>query len=448
MKRIKQISVKNLFGLFDHTIPLNLEEHITIIHGPNGFGKTIILKLLKCLFNGSTHILRGIPFDEFRVDFDDDTSLWITKPLQPSHPSEEEEHSGGERITFHATGEKSFTLPSMPAITPSQLAAIDRTLPVEYVGAETWRDMLTSENLTLEQILERFGDHLPIEIAFEREKEPEWLIKARKAVTVRFIETQRLLNLRRSSRRLSARYDRYPPAMIPTVTMYAEELAETIKTNLAESSALSQSLDRTFPARVVNPTARERRIAESELRNKLAELERKRSHLIEDGLLDQGSSDTVQVSDRIDETMNPVLSIYIEDTEKKLGIFDDIASKIDLLKRIINKRFLYKDMTISRQDGFVFTTSKGTNLPLENLSSGEQHELVLFYELLFKIAPGSLVLIDEPEISLHVVWQQQFLEDVQEITRITGIDILMATHSPDVINNHWDLTIQLEGPRG
>lgn len=49
--RVKQISVKNLFGVFDHVIPLNLEERITIIHGPNGFGKTIIFELLNGFFN-------------------------------------------------------------------------------------------------------------------------------------------------------------------------------------------------------------------------------------------------------------------------------------------------------------------------------------------------------------------------------------------------------------
>jgi hypothetical protein len=38
-------------------------------------------------------------------------------------------------------------------------------------------------------------------------------------------------------------------------------------------------------------------------------------------------------------------------------------------------------------------------------------------ELLFRVTPGSLILIDEPELSLHVVWQEQFLKDVQQITQ-------------------------------
>jgi predicted ATP-binding protein involved in virulence len=66
--------------------------------------------------------------------------------------------------------------------------------------------------------------------------------------------------------------------------------------------------------------------------------------------------------------------------------------------------------------------------------------------LLFKVQPNSLVLIDEPEISLHVAWQVQFLKDLQEIIKLANFDVLLATHSPDIINDRWDLTVELQGP--
>lgn len=103
-------------------------------------------------------------------------------------------------------------------------------------------------------------------------------------------------------------------------------------------------------------------------------------------------------------------------------------------------------MSTNKYKGFVFTTTNGTTLPLESLSSGEQHELVLFFELLFKVPSGSLVLIDEPEISLHIVWQEQFLDDVQKITQLANIDVLMATHSLDIITGHSDLVVSLKEP--
>ncbi|MHA1784435.1 MAG: AAA family ATPase, partial [Candidatus Helarchaeota archaeon] len=54
--RIKKIFVKNLFGMFNHEIPFNLEKKITIIIGPNGYGKTILLKFLNGFFNRKTKI--------------------------------------------------------------------------------------------------------------------------------------------------------------------------------------------------------------------------------------------------------------------------------------------------------------------------------------------------------------------------------------------------------
>jgi len=102
-------------------------------------------------------------------------------------------------------------------------------------------------------------------------------------------------------------------------------------------------------------------------------------------------------------------------------------------------------MSISKKKGFIFETSDGQSISPADLSSGEQHELVLNYELLFKVQPNSLILIDEPELSLHVVWQQQFLKDLQEIIKLAGFDVLLATHSPEIINDRWDLTVELGG---
>jgi predicted ATP-binding protein involved in virulence len=69
--------------------------------------------------------------------------------------------------------------------------------------------------------------------------------------------------------------------------------------------------------------------------------------------------------------------------------------------------------------------------------------LVLLYELLFLVSPDSLVMIDEPEISLHVAWQQEFLNDLSTIIDQTLFDALIATHSPQIIHDRWDLTVEL-----
>ena len=85
-KRIKEISVAKLFGMFDYVIPLNLQERITIILGPNGAGKTILFKFLAQLFNPNLNfaLFEEIPFDEFQITFEDGDIFRIKKMVLKS----------------------------------------------------------------------------------------------------------------------------------------------------------------------------------------------------------------------------------------------------------------------------------------------------------------------------------------------------------------------------
>jgi ABC-type sulfate/molybdate transport systems ATPase subunit len=51
--RLVQVDVRGLFGLFDHSIPLKLDSRITVVHGPNGVGKTIVLRMIHELLSGA-----------------------------------------------------------------------------------------------------------------------------------------------------------------------------------------------------------------------------------------------------------------------------------------------------------------------------------------------------------------------------------------------------------
>jgi predicted ATP-binding protein involved in virulence len=77
--RLKKFVVTGLFGLFDHEIPLRLEDRITIIHAPNGYGKTVILKLISNFFGGSLLIYRQVEFEKIQFEFDDGSIATITQ---------------------------------------------------------------------------------------------------------------------------------------------------------------------------------------------------------------------------------------------------------------------------------------------------------------------------------------------------------------------------------
>ena len=91
-------------------------------------------------------------------------------------------------------------------------------------------------------------------------------------------------------------------------------------------------------------------------------------------------------------------------------------------------------------------SDSGQTLSLSSLSSGEQQELVLHYDLLFRVPSNTIVLIDEPELSLHVAWQKKFLPELLEIVQLSNFDALVATHSPFVVGERTDLMIGLGAP--
>ena len=76
---ITTLEVTHLFGLFNHKIELKTKDRITIIHGPNGFGKTAVLRMVDSLFNGRYSVFWETPFATFVVDLTDGTRLQIEK---------------------------------------------------------------------------------------------------------------------------------------------------------------------------------------------------------------------------------------------------------------------------------------------------------------------------------------------------------------------------------
>lgn len=73
-------------------------------------------------------------------------------------------------------------------------------------------------------------------------------------------------------------------------------------------------------------------------------------------------------------------------------------------------------------------------------------KLAAFDVLLVRVASTTLAMIDEPELSPHVVWQNEFADDLLRIAKLRGFDVLIATHSPDIIGKRWDLTVELKPP--
>ena len=302
----------------------------------------------------------------------------------------------------------------------------------------------TDENHWLDR---RTGVHYSTENLINQliETDPEFIDRYYKKQIPDFVNVY-LIREQRLIRKAAVKRRRNPPFFYEeelregfsnTVEEYANELSQNIKDILADASKIGQELDSSFPRRLFDEAGQ---VHEDEFNIRYNIIKEKQKSLSMYGLsaIDEDTHTSFK------EENAKALLVYLNDTEKKLAVFDDILQKLEVFSTIINNRqFVHKQLEISPDFGFKFKTEDGKELALTNLSSGEQQEVVLLYELLFKVAPATLVLIDEPEISLHVAWQKEVLDDIIKIIKIQKIAVITATHSPQIIGEHWDLVVDL-----
>ena len=123
----------------------------------------------------------------------------------------------------------------------------------------------------------------------------------------------------------------------------------------------------------------------------------------------------------------------INDYYKKLSLFDRLVSG----KSLSYKKLVFED------DKFFIKNDANEEVPIHKLSSGEQNLLILCYKLVFELKDNSILLLDEPENSLHMAWLNNLLNDYIDIAQLTGCQMIIATHSPAFIHGNWELTYDL-----
>lgn len=159
----------------------------------------------------------------------------------------------------------------------------------------------------------------------------------------------------------------------------------------------------------------------------------------------------------------PIISDSLDDREnlinnpKKL-VIDKIKAFIDKIKdenldltvREANQKAIdsindtFKDIELSvKFNGIstdierrlLFKNKKSDNIWLEELSTGEQQLFIRALSLKLLEPKEQIILIDEPETSLHPSWQQSILKVYENIAKEGNNQLIIATHSPHIISS-------------
>ena len=102
---------------------------------------------------------------------------------------------------------------------------------------------------------------------------------------------------------------------------------------------------------------------------------------------------------------------------------------------LVDELFAPTAKTIVRENNEIMFTQYGELLQPYMLSSGEKQMLVILLTALVQENRPGVMLMDEPEISLHIEWQQRLITLVRTLNPNT--QIILCTHSPAIIMDGW-----------
>lgn len=145
--------------------------------------------------------------------------------------------------------------------------------------------------------------------------------------------------------------------------------------------------------------------------------------------------------------LRTLLKAFEDFEEKKLKELKHINTYLTTLNFFLKdsaKKIYFKEDTSELI--FDAINQKGDSISklrdIKYLSSGERQLLILFSYIAFNSLDGKIFLIDEPELSLHIKWQESFLEKLNQITP-NKTQLILATHSPILVSKKRENAIPL-----
>ena len=136
----------------------------------------------------------------------------------------------------------------------------------------------------------------------------------------------------------------------------------------------------------------------------------------------------VNIGNRIIELLTsgfPEDAILATEVSKPKAVFQDM----------IDQLFSDTEKKIDRKNNEIQFHQNGKILTPYQLSSGEKQLLVILLTVLVENNEHYALLMDEPEISLHIEWQQQLIGLIRKLN--PNAQIILSTHSPALIMDGW-----------
>jgi energy-coupling factor transporter ATP-binding protein EcfA2 len=427
-QQIQQILVERLFGKYSYRLPYSEGSpelaRVFVLYGDNGSGKTTLLKMVYHLLSpedkkGHRTFLSKTPFSRFSIRLASGTVIEARR--------ESEKLVGNYSLSIIRDNS---IISSVDISTDKDLAVRDgphTSALAEFLKsleALSLRVYYLSDDRRHQGEIDPSEDRRPDPTALTFENYDRLIeLEKEKAATSTVVRAIMRLTewVRTQTRRCSLR------ALGNINSLYAE-VFQRIASSPSQPEALTISSLHSLMASLKTVEAKSKAFSRFGLSPKVA--------------ISDFEAGIAIASESSAAVLYSVLKPYVDSLETRLASLQEIFDTLDSFTKRVNLFFKDKSLYFGLEKGF-WIKSGHDKIDIEWLSSGEKQLLLLFCNAVLARHHASIVLIDEPELSLNVKWQRKLIDALIESSGESQVQFLLATHSVELLAQHRANAVKL-----
>lgn len=430
--KIKKLKIEKLHDYIDYDIEFN--DDVTFLYGDNGCGKTTVLNIITSIITGKVYELFKYQFNSIALKYSEQKSKSM------------------KTIIIHKSDEY-------------------RTITINYnkenYEIEIQRIRIMEErNEEINEIERYYFSEYKVLSDIKNEFSYIYLPLNRNGS----INNDTSFNFRRRLHRQATSASFYPDMTINDVTILIKEAYNRINFTLSKiNESFSEELLKSF-LDIENITNANQILAYanklnpyeiSKIKNdytdvlkaikKWDNITEEKITIFFESLLDDVKNSmnengfSIEILFKLSELIkiNSVIEKAERIEQSKLKVTQPLSNFLEAVNKFINIKTTKKEMCIDKEGQIYLRTPYKQRIDLQQLSSGEKQIVTFFAYLIFGLqnTNQSLFIVDEPELSLHLQWQRQFVDTLTELN--PDVQLIFATHAPEIIGRHLDKAVKL-----
>lgn len=418
--RVKSLSISGLWG--ERDIDLTFHADVNVLVGPNGCGKTTVLNLIRYVLYGEVQELSELQFDKIVLGLEAFRGASKLKLEVTSQESSLVYKIAGKEYEI-ATD--SFVQRKYVRMHPNRKRRIARVLVEDLSSIVPFVWLPITRRLPIPEDEATYFESSVREVRNRRHR--------LESVDQRLFELLRELSGYRAKMdaQLAKRYKEFERSVLSLI-LFSKEFDRQVALSEVPTEQDKQQLLKAFS---------DAGLLDSKMRERIDEHFEAARNAVRENRGDAVTLEELLVLPLVRRTKEMVKLASKLELQRA-----EIFFQLRVFERIVNEFLGGKRLSVLDDGAVRFAReSKGEDcqFPPDQLSSGEKQILILLIEALLREREPVVYVVDEPELSLHIEWQEKLLQSLVDLAQ--QVQVIVATHSPDIVGPFREKVIEMKG---